>query len=81
MVINLQESFSEQERFVLAEITFILRKNGGYRTSSSGDKSFPVVKQAGWQMKVKKILKLCNSLSNLFFQCLNRFLALLMLYQ
>jgi len=25
-----QESFSEQERFKQMEITFILRKNGGY---------------------------------------------------
>ena len=28
-----QESFSEQEKFMRTEITFTLRKNGGYRTS------------------------------------------------
>ena len=43
-----QESFSEQERFMQMEITFTLRKNGGYRTSGLGGKSFPVVRQAGW---------------------------------
>ena len=43
-----QESFSEQERFVRTEITFTLRKYGGYRTSSLGGRSFSVVWQAGW---------------------------------
>ena len=38
-----------QERFVWTEITFILRKNGGYRTNGLGGRSFPVVRQAGWQ--------------------------------
>ena len=42
-----QESFSEQARLVRTEITFILRKNGGYRTSSLGGKSFLVVRLAG----------------------------------
>ena len=37
-----QESLSEQERFVRMEITFTLRKNGGYRTSSLDGRLFPV---------------------------------------
>ena len=45
-----QESFSEQERFVWMEITFTLRKHGGYRTSGLGSRSFPVVRQAGRQV-------------------------------
>ena len=56
-----QESLSEQERFVQMEVTFTLqRKNGGYRISSLGSKSFPMVRQAGWLMKIslfKQILK------------------------
>ena len=38
--------FSEQERFMRTEITFTLRKNGGYRTNGLGGRSFPVVRQA-----------------------------------
>ena len=67
------------------EITFTLRKNGDHRTSGLGGKLFPVVRQAGRPTKLislfKKILKSCNSSSNLFFECLNRFLALLTLYE
>ena len=44
-----QESFSEQERFVWTEITFTLRKNGGYRTGSCGSRLFPVVRLASRQ--------------------------------
>ena len=49
--------------------TFTLRKNGGDRISSLGGRSFPVVRQTGRSTKIslfKKILKLCNSSSNLF---------------
>ena len=42
-----KELFSKQERFVRMEITFTLRKNGGYRASSLGGRLFPVVRQAG----------------------------------
>ena len=67
------------------EITLTLRKNGGYKTSGLGSRLlFPVVTLTGRPMGIllfKKILKSCNSPSNLFLECLNRFLALLTLYQ
>ena len=74
-----QESFLKQERFVRIEITFTLGKNGGYNTSGLGGRLFPVVRLPGWLMKIslfEKILKSCNSPSNLFLEYLNRFLAL-----
>ena len=39
---------------VHAEITFTLRKNGGYRTSGLSSRLFPVVRQAGWQVGRQK---------------------------
>ena len=38
-------------------------------------------RQADKILLFKKILKSCNFPSNLFFECLNRFLALLTLFQ
>ena len=72
-----QELFSEQERFVWTEIAFT------QWTSGLGGRLFPVVGQAGWLAGwlIKSCIKSGNSPSNLFFKCLNRFLALLMLYQ
>ena len=74
----------EQEMFVQTEITFTLRKNGGYRTSGLDSRPFPMVRLAGWlagrqaglptKISFKKILKLCNSPFNLYFECLNGFL-------
>ena len=43
------ESFSEQERFMHMEITFLLRKIGGYKASGLGGRPFPVVRLVGWQ--------------------------------
>ena len=40
------------------EIIFTLRKNGGYRTSGLGGRSFPVVRQAGWLKKIALLRKL-----------------------
>ena len=55
------------------EIIFNLRKNGGYRINGLGGRSFPVVRHAGRLMEIslfKKILKLCNWPSDLFFEYL-----------
>ena len=43
-----KESTSEQQRFDRTEITFSLRKNGGYIRSSLGSRSVLVVWKAGW---------------------------------
>ena len=43
-----QKSFLEHT-IVQTEIIFTLRKDGGYRTSGLGGRSFPVVRQAGRQ--------------------------------
>ena len=84
MMAQSKNHFSEQERFVWMEITFTLKKNRVYSTSGLGGRSFPVVKlddrQAGENL-IKKNFKLCNLPFNLFFECLNRFLTLLTLYQ
>ena len=37
-----QEPLLEQERFIRTEITFTLRKNGGYIPSGLGGRSFPI---------------------------------------
>ena len=44
---TVKESTSEQQRFDWTEITFYLRKNGGYIHSSLGGRSVLVVRQAG----------------------------------
>ena len=53
-----KESFLEQERFVWTEITFTLRKNGGYRTSHLGGRSFPVVRVASRLTKISLFRKI-----------------------
>ena len=55
------------------EITFTLRKNGDYMSSSLGSRSFPVDRQAGKQKFC--CLKSCNLNSNrllTFLTCSNR---------
>ena len=47
-----QESLSEQERFMLMEITFTLRKNEGYMPSGLGGRSFPVDRLANKNLVV-----------------------------
>ena len=46
-----QESLSEQKRFVLTEMTFTLRKNGGYMPSCLGGRLFTVERLTGQQIK------------------------------
>ena len=43
-----KELTSEQQRFDRTEITFSLRKNGGYMRSSLGGRSILVVRLSGW---------------------------------
>ena len=72
-----KESTSEQQRFDYTEITFSLRKNGGYIHSSLGGRSVLVVRQAGWQTKISlfmELAKFCKLPSNAYFQGLNAFL-------
>jgi len=50
------------------EITFTLRKNGGYASSSVDGRSFPMDRQADENLIFKNILNLCNLTSNWFFR-------------
>ena len=62
--------------FGRTEITFSLKRNGGYIHSSLGGRSVLVVRLAGWWTKIllfMKFLKFCNLAFNAYFQCLNTF--------
>ena len=50
----MKESTSEQQRFDRTEITYSLRKNGGYICSNLGGRSVLVVRQAGLQAGRRK---------------------------
>ena len=56
----MQELLRVQEKFKWTEITFNLRKNGGYITSSLGSRSFLVVRLAG-----KNLIGVFNSSSRI----------------
>ena len=63
-----KECTLEQQRFDQTEITFSIRKNGGYIRSGLGGRSVLVVRQT-------LFMKFCNLASNnAYFHCLNTFL-------
>ena len=63
----MKESISQQQRFDQTEITFSLRKNGGYICSSLGGRSVLVVRQVDEKFIVTKFSKSCKLASNTYF--------------